>query len=62
MSIEGNERTDKLAEERMARNIDSLDVNGREVEEDYIRVTSVRREHSIEMKLRKFVRTVNSTE
>ena len=41
ISIEDNERADKLAEEKMTRNIDSLDVNGGEVEENYIRATLV---------------------
>src|SRR2546423_1208956 len=38
-NIESNKRADKLAEERIARNVDSLDVNRREVRGNYIRVT-----------------------
>src|SRR2546423_9131943 len=36
-SIESNERADKLTEEGIARNVDSLDVDRREVRGDYIR-------------------------
>ena len=60
--IEGNEIADELAREEINRVIDNLDVDRIEAELNCIRATLMWWDHSIEMKIRKFVKTINVTD
>ena len=61
MGIRGNEIANKLAKRKINRVIDNLGVDELKTKLDCIRVIPIWRNHSIEMKIRKFIKTINTT-
>ena len=59
--IRENKIADRLAKREISRNIDNLEVNELEANTNYIRATPIWRNHSIEMKIRKFIKIINIT-
>ena len=62
MRIVVNEIAKELAKKGINRVINNLDVNRLGVESNYIGIILMWQDHSIEMKIRKFVKTINVTD
>ena len=52
----------ELVKEGIVRVIDNSDVDRLEVRSNYIRIMLMWQDHSIEIKIRKFIKTVNITD